>query len=222
MAGRTLQGVLSDPSKRFCAIDGVLDARFIRGASALLDARLYSALSPLQAPIPPDTIYGQKKNYQELLPKTMRQRTAYLERRRGRAAEICEQLGLVTMLRSDSFAALARALAGAALAKTRGVQVLCYGHGDYAGPHTDHHPEDARAKDGYIDVHLSLTNAATAHQWLVYARRGHFSEITSAALRGGLTGYRLPFWHYTTPLVAKRGREDDARRWVMLGTFLFG
>ena len=86
------------------------------------------------------------------------------------------------------------------LAKKHGIQVLCYGQGDYAGPHTDHHPEDARAKDGYIDVHLSLTNEAVAHQWLVYARRGHFSEVTSAALKGGLTGYRLPFWYYTTPL----------------------
>jgi hypothetical protein len=38
---------------------------------------------------------------------------------------------------------------------------------------------------------------------------------------GGITAYRLPFWHYTTPLLAKRGREDAARRWVVLGTFRF-
>jgi len=31
----------------------------------------------------------------------------------------------------------------------------------------------------------------------------------------------LPFWHYTTPLVAKRGRAKDAARWVLLGTFLY-
>ena len=37
---------------------------------------------------------------------------------------------------------------------------------------------------------------------------------------GGVTCYRLPVWHYTTPMVAKRGREGDARRWVLLGTFL--
>ncbi len=37
---------------------------------------------------------------------------------------------------------------------------------------------------------------------------------------GGVTCYRLPFWHYTTPMVAKRGREEQARRWVLLGTFL--
>jgi hypothetical protein len=32
--------------------------------------------------------------------------------------------------------------------------------------------------------------------------------------------YRLPFWHYTTPLVGRPGKEDAARRWVLLGTFL--
>jgi hypothetical protein len=32
--------------------------------------------------------------------------------------------------------------------------------------------------------------------------------------------YRLPFWHYTTPLAAKPGAEATARRWVLLGTFL--
>ena len=36
---------------------------------------------------------------------------------------------------------------------------------------------------------------------------------------GGITAYRLPFWHYTTPLVSKRGK--DAARWVLLGTFLY-
>ena len=38
---------------------------------------------------------------------------------------------------------------------------------------------------------------------------------------GGVTAYRLPFWHYTTPLQAKPGREGDAHRWVLLGTFTY-
>jgi hypothetical protein len=32
-----------------------------------------------------------------------------------------------------------------------------------------------------------------------------------------VTAYRLPFWHYTTPLVG----APKAARWVLLGTFLF-
>jgi hypothetical protein len=38
---------------------------------------------------------------------------------------------------------------------------------------------------------------------------------------GGITAYRLPFWHYTTPLVAKPGRARTAHRWVVLGTFRY-
>lgn len=37
---------------------------------------------------------------------------------------------------------------------------------------------------------------------------------------GFLTIYRLPFWHYTTPLQARPGLEAKARRWVMLATYL--
>jgi hypothetical protein len=42
----------------------------------------------------------------------------------------------------------------------------------------------------------------------------------SVAKAAAVTAYRLPFWHYTTPLVGKRGRAD-AVRWVLLGTFLY-
>jgi len=38
---------------------------------------------------------------------------------------------------------------------------------------------------------------------------------------GLISAYRLPFWHFTTPLEAKRGQSDAARRWVLLGTFLY-
>jgi len=221
LAGRAYAGVLSDPAKRFCAVGDVLDKRFAQDAIKFLDETLYASLTPLEAAIPPETIYLQKKNYEEALPKTMRQRTAYLERKRGRSSQIAEEIGLVGMLRSESFVTFCRQLAGAPLRKKHGIQVLCYGTGDYAGPHTDHHPEEAAARDGYIDVHLSLTNSAVAHQWLVYARRGHLSEVVSAAMPRGLTGYRLPFWHYTTPLAAKRGRELEARRWLLLGTYLY-
>jgi hypothetical protein len=125
------------------------------------------------------------------------------------------------MLRSASFHAFAQALAGRALAPKFGRQVLCYGPGDYAGPHNDHHPGNAKARKGYIDLHLSLSSPAVAHQWLVYAKAGHLSEIVPVHGAATLTAYRLPFWHYTTPLVAKPGQDAKARRWVLLGTFLF-
>src|SRR5690606_39182056 len=120
-----------------------------------------------------------------------------------------------------SFRGFAEAVAGRALDRRFGQQVLCYGPGDYAGPHTDHHPEDPRAAGGYVDFHVSFGSPRAARQYLVYARDGHFTEMADVNTEGGLTIYRLPFWHYTTPLVARAGHEAEARRWVVLGTFLF-
>jgi hypothetical protein len=116
-----------------------------------------------------------------------------------------------------SFRAFAEALAGRRLRTGWGLQVLRYGPGDYAGPHNDHHPEHPAARQGYIDLHLSLCTPDVAHQWLVYSRAGHFSEIVPVAGRATVTAYRLPFWHYTTPLAGL----PRAARWVLLGTFLY-
>ena len=127
------------------------------------------------------------------------------------------RIGLVRMMRSASFRAFAEALAGRRLRTGWGLQVLRYGPGDYAGPHNDHHPENPAARRGYIDLHLSLCTPGVAHQWLVYSRAGHFSEIVPVAAPATVTAYRLPFWHYTTPLVG----TAQAARWVMLGTFLY-
>jgi hypothetical protein len=162
------------------------------------------------------------KDYGEVLPKTARLRTAYLERRRERAYRRAEEIGLVAMLCSTSFAAFAAALAGRELRPRWGIQLLCYGPGDYIGPHNDHHPEEPAARRGYLDVHVSLTGRGVAQQWLVYAVQGHFSRVVDVATAGGVTAYRLPFWHYTTPLVAREGAAAAAgRRWVLLGTFLY-
>ena len=82
---------------------------------------------------------------------------------------------------------------------------------------TGHHPENPAARQGYIDLHLSLCTPGVAHQWLVYSRAGHFSEIVPVGAPATVTAYRLPFWHYTTPLVG----AAKAARWVLLGTFLY-
>jgi hypothetical protein len=210
---------LLDPARFFVPISGAIEPGRARAAHALLDRRLRPALAPLAAAIPEGSIWNQTRNYQERLPKTARARTAYLERRAGRAWTAAEAIGLIAMMRSASFRAFAETLAGRPLDAEFGQQVLCYGPGDYAGPHTDHHPEDARAAKGYIDFHVSFGSKAVAHQYLVYARDGHFSEMVDVNTPGGITVYRLPFWHYTTPLVTKRGK--DAARWVLLGTFLY-
>jgi hypothetical protein len=217
-----LCGALADPRRRFISTAGLLKPQMARAAAALLNRALYDSLSPIDRPIPPEAQWEMRKNYGEMLPKTARVKTAYLDRRRARAYRAAEAVGLVAMLRSESFGAFAAALAGRELRPHWGIQALCYGPGDYAGPHNDHHPEDAAASRGYLDMHITLAGRGVAQQWLVYARQGHFSEVVDVATAGGLTAYRLPFWHYTTPLVAKRGAAAaDARRWVLLGTFLY-
>jgi hypothetical protein len=222
LAGRSkLAGALADPRRRFLAADNLLDPAKLEAGRRLLDRALLPWLARIDHPIPPEATWDMTEDYAELLPKAARVSTAAFERRRGRAWEAAEQIGLAAMLRSTSFRSFAERLVGRPLARHWGIQALCYGPGDYVGPHNDHHPENPAARQGYLDVHLTLAGRSMGQQWLVYAVAGHFTRIERACVPGRITAYRLPLWHYTTPLVARRGREADARRWVLLGTFLY-
>jgi hypothetical protein len=212
-----LCGALADPKTRFLAADELLDRAKAARVRRVLEKTLSETLEPLAKPIPPETIWEMRRDYGELLPKTSRARTIFFDSRREPGVKAAERIGLVRMMRSASFRAFAEALAGRRLRAGWGLQVLRYGPGDYAGPHNDHHPENPAARAGYIDLHLSLCTPGVAHQWLVYARGGHFSEIVPVAGPATVTAYRLPFWHYTTPLAG----GPSAARWVLLGTFLY-
>jgi len=212
-----LCGALADPRRRFLAADDLLDRAKAARVRKALEVDLSDTLEALSKPIPPESIWKMRHDYGELLPKTSRARTIFFESRREPGVKAAEKIGLAKMMRSQSFRAFAEALSGRKLASGWGLQVLRYGPGDYAGPHNDHHPENKDARAGYIDLHLSLCTPSVEHQWLVYSRAGHFSEIVSVAGAATVTAYRLPFWHYTTPLVGK----PNAARWVLLGTFLY-
>ena len=201
----------------FFAASDLLDAKQSAGAFLLLEREMLGALKPLARAIPPETIANQTRNYQERLPKTVRNLAADIDGTRAKAATLARSIGLDAMLASKSYFAFAEMLAGRRLDAKFGRQVLRYGVGDYAGPHTDHHPEEPRAKDGYFDLHLTFAGAGAKRQLLVYAQAGHFDRVADVAVSGGVTAYRLPFWHYTTPLEGK----PDAARWVVLGTFLY-
>ena len=208
-----LCGALADPRTRFLATDDLLDRVRAARLRRVLERELTPTLEPMDRPIPPESIWKMRTDYGERLPKTPRSRTILFESRREPGAGAARRIGLVGLMRSASFRAFAEALSGRTLASGWGLQVLRYGPGDYAGPHTEN--PDARA--GYIDLHVGLCSPGVDHQWLVYSRAGHFSEIVSVAGPATVTAYRLPFWHYTTPLV---GTAQSAR-WVMLGTFLY-
>ena len=205
---------------RFVAATDLLDPALSRAALRLLDRTMPDVLTSLDVPIPPSATSGMKKNYAERLPKAVRVRTAQMASARSKGSIRAQEIGLTAMLCSESFHALAEALSGYRLRRRRGTQVLCYRANDYSGPHNDHHPEDADASGGYVDLHLTFCNDAVAHQWIVYEHGGHLGQVQSIATPGGVACYRLPLWHYTTPLAPRPGRVQEARRWVLLGTFL--
>ncbi|WP_374630752.1 hypothetical protein [Ferrovibrio sp.] len=216
-----LAGKLAEPRTRFLALDDLLAPARIKGAAALLEHSIGPHLRLMEQPIPPESIWEMQEDYAELLPKTMRQRTLHLDAGRSRGRQVAEEIGLLAMLRSESYQAFAAALAGRPLRRKYGLQAIAYGPGDYAGPHNDHHPEEPLARHGYLDMHIGFVTPNAQSQLLVYAKAGHFTEWVETARNGLLTAYRLPFWHYTTPLIAKPKKPDGARRWILLGTFLF-
>jgi hypothetical protein len=212
-------GALADPRRRFIALTGMVAKAKAEALRRTLERAMAPLLTDLSQPIPPETIWNMKRNYDDWLPKAVRCRTAYLENKRGAGYTRAKELGLIDLLSSQSLIAFAEAVLGRKLDPKGGQQVLRYGAGDYSGPHTDHTPEIKRAAKGYLDFHLSLVGPGVAHQYLVYAKGGHFTEMVPVTESGCLTLYRLPFWHYTTPLQVKPDAKDAAR-WVLLGTFL--
>ncbi len=214
----TLTGVLKT-GQRFIAQTDLLDATKSRTVLESLERHVSPHLTLMEAPIPGDSIWGMTKNYSELLPKTVRVQTVTMASR-SKGARGVEKSGVLALLRSATFGQFAEALSGRRVRKNWGTQVLAYGPGDYAGPHNDHHPEEREARDGYTDVHLSFCTRGVLQQTLVYAPREHFSETAEVATLGGVTAYRLPFWHFTTPLRARSLARTAARRWVLLGTFI--
>jgi hypothetical protein len=184
-----------------------------------MDRRLASHLRVLSAPIPRDIIRNLKENYSEKLPKTMRIRTADLDARSGKAKRVAASLGLTAALKSDELRRFGERVTGKKLQPDPACQVICYEPGDYSGPHTDHHPEQRELRDGYIDIHIMLSSPKVASQLLVYERQqGMLNEVAEIGKGMSIAVYQLPFWHYTTPMLARPG-VDDARRWLLLASY---
>ena len=200
-------------------LGGMISPERAMACRELLDHTLYQHLRHVDSPIPPEAITGMTQNYQERLPKAVRIKTAIFESKRSASYRAAESVGLIRMMNSESFQGFAEAVTGYQLWPGSGKQAILYEHGDYSGPHNDHHPELEEARDGYIDLHITFGNSAVAHHMLVYEENGHLSRMENVAVPGGIAVYRLPFWHYTTPLVGKPKRINEARRWLLLGSF---
>lgn len=206
------------PGEKIVLREGLIDPAVAAGCVRLLDRHIHPVLRVLEDRIPPGSISKMKKNYSEALPKTLRMKTCFLSSRRFQAFEAADRIGLVSMLESESVRRFAEMTTGLRL-KPPTAQVICYETGDYVSPHNDHHPENEDVKHGYVDVHIMFGNEGVAHHWLVYERDRHLNQIRNVNVEGGIAVYRLPFWHYTTPLAARPGHEESARRWLLLSTF---
>jgi hypothetical protein len=215
-------GALADADPPFLALAGALDAAAVARGRAALEARMLPLLSRIDVPIPDWTIWNQTRSFQERLPKVARLRTATLERRGTRAWRAAEEIGVVALLRSQSLRRFGEALTGRRLKPGAGCQILCYGPGDYMGPHHDHHPDSPGARDGYLDIHIGMSAPAVRRQTLLLARGGHLTETIELARPSLIAAYRLPFWHQIGPLEPRRGADPaTALRWVLLASFRF-
>lgn len=194
---------------------GLLDEAVLGDCTQILAGAFADLLLDIGQPLPPPN--QGLLPYTERLPKVGRMQSIPMGHAAGsREEERAEGCGLVAMVKSESYRAFVAALAGGPVDGPQNLQVLCMRPGDYAGPHTDHHPEEERMSAGYYDVHFTFCTEGVRDQFIVYARDGHFTEQRPIAQAGTVTAYRLPLWHYTTPLQAS---APQARRWLVLGTF---
>jgi hypothetical protein len=215
-----LEALMARKHAPLVVLDNVIADGVARECIRLLDQAMFPVLRRMYFPIAREALTGMKRNYSEKLPKTVRVRTATFNSARSKALDAARQCGLAQMMESKSFHRLGQCVTAPPLRQDRwSRQVICYETGDYSGPHNDHHPERADARNGFIDLHLMFSNDDVASQLLVYEDRGYLSQVHEVSSRAAIAVYRLPFWHYTTPLVARRGREETARRWLLLGSF---
>jgi hypothetical protein len=215
-----LEALMAKRQTPIVFLEGVIDQGIARECIRLLDEALYPRMRRMEVPIAREAVTAMKRNYTERLAKTVRVRTATFNSARSKVLDTAREIGLAAMMSSASFRRVAQAVTRAPLSKTAGGrQVICYQSGDYSGPHNDHHPEDKGTCNGFLDLHVMFSNDAVAQQLLVYEERGYLSRAHDVSGKSSIAIYRLPFWHYTTPLVARPGREAAARRWLLLGSF---
>jgi hypothetical protein len=186
----------------------------------VLNRYIYPTLRPIYEPIPPEAISKMRENYSEQLPKTMRCKIVSLVSKRGKAWEAADSLGIIEMLRSDRLRNIGECITGKELERDPGLEIICYEAGDFSGPHNDHHPEERHLRNGYVDIHIALSESNVRSQLLVYEKSpGLLNAVEEVGQGSMVLVHQLPFWHYTTPLIPRR-EGLRARRWLLLASFI--
>ena len=217
-----LEALVAQKRTPILLFSDVVDKDVARESIRLLDEALTPHMRRMQTPIPREALTGLKTNYTEELPKTVRVRTATFNSRKSKVLAAANEIGLAKMMSSKSLLRLTQSVTRAPLLYNHwGRQIICYGSGDYSGPHNDHHPENEMERNGFVDFHLMFSNHGVANQFLVYEERGYLTAAHDVSAGPAIAIYRLPFWHYTTPVIPKPGHEKTARRWLLLASFAY-
>lgn len=192
----------------------------LRRVTRSLDSDMFPCLHTMFSPIPTDCITRLKENYSEKLLKTLRFKTALISSRSSRARRASDLLGVTSFLKSEELRLFGAQVTGKQLSTNPNCQIICYEPGDFCGPHTDHHPEQRELRDGYVDIHIMLSDPNVLSQFLVYEkRRGLLNAVEEVGIGVSIAVYELPFWHYTTPLISRLSTRN-ARRWVLVASYI--
>jgi hypothetical protein len=206
---------------KIAVVQNIVRPEYVNSILHELDSKIFPVLKNYHNPVSDDIIKKMKKNYSEKLGKSMKMKSSELNSKNSVAYRVASDLGLVDMLNSESYKRMGEVIMGAKFGCSVGKQVICYQHGDYVSPHNDHHPEDEHLKHGYFDIQLMLSNQYVKHQWLVYEQKGFLNSMQDITSPSGIAVYRLPFWHYTTPLIGRQKKISEAKRWLLLHAFEF-
>lgn len=217
----SLESLIARRKTPIVFFENVIDRGLAAECMRLLDETMFPAMRRMYTPIPDEALTRMRQNHSEKLPKTVRVRTSTFNSPRSKSLDAAREIGLDAMMWSKSFHRAAQSVSRAPLMTERRCarQVICYETGGYSGPHNDHHPERAATRNGFHDFHVMFSNDAVAGQLLVYEERRFLTSARDVSGAPSIAIYRLPFWHYTTPLLAKAGREGEARRWLLLGSW---
>src|SRR5467141_3874856 len=123
-------GLFTRSNLYFANLTSLIGRESAEACIRILDESLYETLHIEQRRIPPESITEMKENYSEILNKTMHIKTAFFRKKSARSYRAAEKVGLLRMMRSESFILFAEAATGLKLDRDYGIQVSCYEHGD--------------------------------------------------------------------------------------------
>lgn len=205
---------LRESGRRLAWFPGVLQEIHRRHFVRVLKDTFEEHLIRDEAPIPRHLMTRMRAAHCEVLPHVRRNWTVFFDSSKL-IQRVAADSGFKAFCRSNFFHTIAERWSGYSLHPCTFYQVISYESGDYVGPHNDHHPENTRLRNGYVDVQLTVSEQGVTDQTFLWEVDDHLDHQVRVGIASGLSVCCLPFWHQVTPLIS----VEDARRWVVALTF---